>query len=68
MSTSARVRASQKYKSRLSSERGGYEPRIGTPMSGAERARQFRERLKAAKSCLLGLKINYLNRNGINYY
>ncbi|GFW53608.1 hypothetical protein TNCV_4815121 [Trichonephila clavipes] len=38
MSASARARASQKYKSRLSLERGGYGPHTGTPMSGAERA------------------------------
>ncbi|GFX76668.1 uncharacterized protein TNCV_663771 [Trichonephila clavipes] len=44
MSASARARASQKYKSRLSLERGGYGPHTGTPMSGAERARRFRER------------------------
>ncbi|GFU13927.1 uncharacterized protein TNCV_940961 [Trichonephila clavipes] len=47
MSASARVRASQKYKSRLSLQRGGYGPHTGTPMSGAERARRFRERRKA---------------------
>ncbi|GFY34562.1 uncharacterized protein TNCV_3095441 [Trichonephila clavipes] len=47
MSASARARASQKYKSRLSLERGGYGPHTGTPMSGAERARRFRERRKA---------------------
>ncbi|GFW88720.1 uncharacterized protein TNCV_2833801 [Trichonephila clavipes] len=47
MSVSARARASQKYKSRLSLERGGYGPHTGTPMSGAERARRFRERRKA---------------------
>ncbi|GFX71099.1 uncharacterized protein TNCV_3648641 [Trichonephila clavipes] len=47
MSASARARASQKYKSRLSLERGGYGPHTGTPMSGAERARWFRERRKA---------------------
>ncbi|GFV83504.1 uncharacterized protein TNCV_982671 [Trichonephila clavipes] len=46
MSASARARASQKYKSRLSLERGGYGPHTGTPMSGAERARRFRERHK----------------------
>ncbi|GFW35158.1 uncharacterized protein TNCV_5067231 [Trichonephila clavipes] len=45
MSASARARASQNYKSRL--ERGGYGPHTGTPMSGAERARRFRERRKA---------------------
>ncbi|GFU66137.1 uncharacterized protein TNCV_2858101 [Trichonephila clavipes] len=43
MSASARARASQKYKSRLSLERA---PHTGTPMSGAERARRFRERRK----------------------
>ncbi|GFU48237.1 ATP-dependent DNA helicase [Trichonephila clavipes] len=47
MSASARARASQKYKSRLWLERGGYGPHTGTPMSGAERARRFRERRKA---------------------
>ncbi|GFV64107.1 uncharacterized protein TNCV_1281041 [Trichonephila clavipes] len=47
MSVSARARASQKYKSRLSLEKGGYGPHTGTPMSGAERARRFRERRKA---------------------
>ncbi|GFT17901.1 uncharacterized protein TNCV_4910661 [Trichonephila clavipes] len=47
MSASARARASQKYKSRLSLERGGYGPHTGTLMSGAERARRFRERRKA---------------------
>ncbi|GFT73631.1 uncharacterized protein TNCV_3096561 [Trichonephila clavipes] len=47
MSASARARASQKYKSRLSLERGGYGPHTGTPMSGPERARRFRERRKA---------------------
>ncbi|GFT72832.1 uncharacterized protein TNCV_5065631 [Trichonephila clavipes] len=47
MSASARAIASQKYKSRLSLERGGYGPHTGTPMSGAERARRFRERRKA---------------------
>ncbi|GFX95678.1 uncharacterized protein TNCV_4886041 [Trichonephila clavipes] len=47
MSASARARASQKYKSRLSLEIGGYGPHTGTPMSGAERARRFRERRKA---------------------
>ncbi|GFX77468.1 uncharacterized protein TNCV_1743671 [Trichonephila clavipes] len=47
MSASAHARASQKYKSRLSLERGGYGPHTGTPMSGAERARRFRERRKA---------------------
>ncbi|GFV91114.1 uncharacterized protein TNCV_896351 [Trichonephila clavipes] len=47
MSASARARASQKYKSRLSLERGGYRPHTGTPMSGAERAKRFRERRKA---------------------
>ncbi|GFU73571.1 hypothetical protein TNCV_3360111 [Trichonephila clavipes] len=47
MSASARARASQKYKSRLSLERGGNGPHTGTPMSGAERARRFRERRKA---------------------
>ncbi|GFX41089.1 ATP-dependent DNA helicase [Trichonephila clavipes] len=47
MSASARARASQKYKSRLSLERGGYGPHTGTPLSGAERARRFRERCKA---------------------
>ncbi|GFX16120.1 uncharacterized protein TNCV_4703761 [Trichonephila clavipes] len=47
MSASARARASQKYKSRLSLERGGYGPHTGTPMSGVERARRFRERRKA---------------------
>ncbi|GFS87613.1 uncharacterized protein TNCV_2941981 [Trichonephila clavipes] len=47
MSASARARANQKYKSRLSLERGGYGPHTGTPMSGAERARRFRERRKA---------------------
>ncbi|GFU58438.1 uncharacterized protein TNCV_1368711 [Trichonephila clavipes] len=47
MSASARARASQKYKSRLSLERGGHGPHTGTPMSGAERARRFRERRKA---------------------
>ncbi|GFX16965.1 uncharacterized protein TNCV_2519421 [Trichonephila clavipes] len=47
MSASARARASQKYKSRLSLERGGYGPHTGSPMSGAERARRFRERRKA---------------------
>ncbi|GFY02140.1 uncharacterized protein TNCV_5100011 [Trichonephila clavipes] len=47
MSASARARASQKYKSRLSLERGGYGPHTGTPMSGAERARRFRELRKA---------------------
>ncbi|GFW05860.1 uncharacterized protein TNCV_603321 [Trichonephila clavipes] len=47
MSASARARASQKYKSRLSLERGGYGSHTGTPMSGAERARRFRERRKA---------------------
>ncbi|GFX01279.1 uncharacterized protein TNCV_3729481 [Trichonephila clavipes] len=47
MSASARARASQKYKSRLSLERGGYGPHTGIPMSGAERARRFRERRKA---------------------
>ncbi|GFV44671.1 hypothetical protein TNCV_212251 [Trichonephila clavipes] len=47
MSASARARASQKYKSRLSLERGGYGPHTSTPMSGAERARRFRERRKA---------------------
>ncbi|GFX41817.1 uncharacterized protein TNCV_389301 [Trichonephila clavipes] len=44
MSASTRARASQKYKSRLSLERG---PHTGTPMSGAERARRFREHRKA---------------------
>ena len=48
MSASAHARASQKYKSRLSSVRGGYEPRICTPMSGAERAMSIH-----AFSCLL---------------
>ncbi|GFX57900.1 uncharacterized protein TNCV_3068671 [Trichonephila clavipes] len=43
----ARARASQKYKSRLSLERGGYGPHTGNPISGAERARRFRERRKA---------------------
>ncbi|GFU35374.1 ATP-dependent DNA helicase [Trichonephila clavipes] len=47
MSASARARASQKYKSRLSFERGGYGLHTGTPMSGAERARRFQERRKA---------------------
>ncbi|GFU55962.1 uncharacterized protein TNCV_1557181 [Trichonephila clavipes] len=47
MSASARARASQKYKSWLSLQRGGYGPHTGTPMSGAERARRFRERRKA---------------------
>ncbi|GFX26853.1 uncharacterized protein TNCV_1840261 [Trichonephila clavipes] len=47
MSASARARASQKYKSRLSLERGGYRSHTGTPMSGAERAKRFRERRKA---------------------
>ncbi|GFX87510.1 uncharacterized protein TNCV_1330421 [Trichonephila clavipes] len=47
MSASARARTSQKYKSRLSLERGGYGPHTGTPMSGAERGRRFRERRKA---------------------
>ncbi|GFV67106.1 uncharacterized protein TNCV_819151 [Trichonephila clavipes] len=47
MSASARARASQKYKSRLSLEKGGYGSHTGTPMSGAERARRFRERRKA---------------------
>ncbi|GFV78986.1 hypothetical protein TNCV_4347451 [Trichonephila clavipes] len=47
MSASARARPSQKYKSRLSLERGGYGPHTGTPMSRAERARRFRERRKA---------------------
>ncbi|GFY02508.1 uncharacterized protein TNCV_3503891 [Trichonephila clavipes] len=47
MSASARARVSQKYKSRLSLERGSYGPHTGTPMSGAERARRFRERRKA---------------------
>ncbi|GFV17138.1 uncharacterized protein TNCV_3633011 [Trichonephila clavipes] len=47
MSASACARASQKYKSRLSLEKGGYGPHTGTPMSGAERARRFRERRKA---------------------
>ncbi|GFV08217.1 uncharacterized protein TNCV_326521 [Trichonephila clavipes] len=47
MSASARARASQKYKSRLSLERGGYGPHTGTPMYGAEQARRFRERRKA---------------------
>ncbi|GFV66369.1 uncharacterized protein TNCV_1478331 [Trichonephila clavipes] len=47
MSSSARARASQKYKSQLSLERGGYGPHTDTPMSGAERARRFRERRKA---------------------
>ncbi|GFU34277.1 uncharacterized protein TNCV_4347731 [Trichonephila clavipes] len=47
MSASARARASQKYKSRLSLERGGYGSHTGTPMSSAERARRFRERRKA---------------------
>ncbi|GFS83881.1 ATP-dependent DNA helicase [Trichonephila clavipes] len=47
MSASARARASQKYKSRLSLERGGYGPNTGTLMSGAERERRFRERRKA---------------------
>ncbi|GFU77529.1 uncharacterized protein TNCV_3499021 [Trichonephila clavipes] len=47
MSASARARASQKYKSRLSLERGGYGSHTGTPMSGAEQARRFRERRKA---------------------
>ncbi|GFV14485.1 uncharacterized protein TNCV_166121 [Trichonephila clavipes] len=45
MSASARARASQKYKSRLSLET--QVPHTGTPMSGAERARRFRERRKA---------------------
>ncbi|GBP88956.1 hypothetical protein EVAR_87728_1 [Eumeta japonica] len=52
MSASARARASQIYKSRLSLQRGGYGPRTGTPMSGAERARRFRERRKAAAADL----------------
>ncbi|GFY21521.1 uncharacterized protein TNCV_1166691 [Trichonephila clavipes] len=47
MLASAHARASQKYKSRLSLERGGYGPHTGTPMSGADRARRFRERRKA---------------------
>ncbi|GFX61802.1 uncharacterized protein TNCV_1383001 [Trichonephila clavipes] len=47
MSASARARASQKYKSRLSLERGNYGPHTGTPMSGTERARRFRECRKA---------------------
>ncbi|GFX69602.1 hypothetical protein TNCV_1769711 [Trichonephila clavipes] len=47
MSASARARSSQKYKSRLSLERRGYGPHTGTSMSGAERARRFRERRKA---------------------
>ncbi|GFT97078.1 hypothetical protein TNCV_177041 [Trichonephila clavipes] len=47
MSASARARASQKYKSRLSLERGGYGPHTSTPTSGAERARRFRDRRKA---------------------
>ncbi|GFT02661.1 uncharacterized protein TNCV_3690671 [Trichonephila clavipes] len=48
MSASARARASQKYKSRLSLERGTpMATHTGTPMSGAERARRFRERRKA---------------------
>ncbi|GBP83135.1 Gamma-aminobutyric acid type B receptor subunit 1 [Eumeta japonica] len=46
------LRASQIYKSRLSLQRGGYGPRTGTPMSGAERARRFRERRKAAAADL----------------
>lgn len=48
MSPSVCARASQKYKSWLSLERGGYGPHTGTPMSGAKRARRFRERRKAA--------------------
>ncbi|GBP21987.1 hypothetical protein EVAR_18628_1 [Eumeta japonica] len=52
MSASARARASQIYKSRLSLQRGGYGPRTGTPISGAERARRFRERRKAAAADL----------------
>ena len=52
MSASARARASQKYKSRLSLQRWGYGPRTGTPVSSAERARRFRERRKAAAADL----------------
>ncbi|GBP83093.1 hypothetical protein EVAR_84857_1 [Eumeta japonica] len=52
MSASARATANQIYKSRLSLQRGGYGPRTGTPMSGAERARQFRKRRKAAAADL----------------
>ncbi|GBP58271.1 hypothetical protein EVAR_38335_1 [Eumeta japonica] len=52
MSASVRARASQIYKSRLSLQRGGYGPRTGTPMSGAERARRFRERRKTAAADL----------------
>ncbi|GFY24326.1 ATP-dependent DNA helicase [Trichonephila clavipes] len=47
MSASARARASQKYKSWLSLERGSNGQHTGTPMSRAERARRFRERRKA---------------------
>ena len=50
MSASARARATKKYRARLMLERGGYGPRTGNPMSGAERARRFRERRKAAKA------------------
>lgn len=53
MSVSRRARATEKYKSRLSSEKWGYGPRTGTPMSGVERARRFRKRHKAANACLV---------------
>ncbi|GFT71505.1 uncharacterized protein TNCV_2478981 [Trichonephila clavipes] len=47
MSASARAKASQKYKSWLSLERGDFGSHTGTSMSGAERARRLRERRKA---------------------
>ncbi len=37
----------------LSSKRGGYGQRTGTPMSATERARRYRARLKAAKAHLV---------------
>ncbi|GBP43361.1 hypothetical protein EVAR_34277_1 [Eumeta japonica] len=43
-----RARDSRKYKPRPSSEKGGYGPSIGTLISGAERAKRFLERRKAA--------------------
>ncbi|GBP48009.1 hypothetical protein EVAR_83710_1 [Eumeta japonica] len=45
---SSHARASQKYGSRLSLERGGYGLRVGTPMSGAERVGRFQKRRKVA--------------------
>ncbi|GBP94123.1 hypothetical protein EVAR_69323_1 [Eumeta japonica] len=46
MSASAHAKASQKYGSKLSLERGSYGPRISIPTSGAERVGRFQERSK----------------------